>query len=230
VICCTRSGAGYGCGITNLAAGASVTFPVHLLDSGNVGATTTSGDVYIKGCLASSARRRQVPPGCRRGADNTASTTASVVVACSSDLARAVSPAPTVAAGQPFAVPVQVSNLGIGVSGATTVETTLPAGFIIVYGASSLGACTAVGQVVSCPIDVINPGGNQSIAVNATASSTSAAVNTTVIIDPTNLVPERNETKNSAAVRSVVSEAFTDPTTSISGPSMTTLNGKPVYP
>jgi uncharacterized repeat protein (TIGR01451 family) len=218
VIFRTRSGATMGCGVANLPAGASVTFPLQLTAPGTVGTTTTSGNVYVVGA-------REVPPA----ADNVASTTATVATAGAVDLTAAVLTAPIVAVGQPTSFAISVTNNGIGVAAATTVDNVLPDGFTFTSGATNVGPCTATGQVVSCPIDATAPGRTQILSIFATAPRVAGPYNDNVVVDPSNVVAESDEANNSANAAVTVSAAFADLTTSIAGPATIASNGKPVY-
>ena len=218
VIIQTRSGATMGCGVANLAAGTSVTFPLQLRASGLVGTTTTSGNVYVVGA-------REVPPN----ADNIASTTATVDTAGAIDLTASVTTSPVVAIGQPTSFAISVTNSGIGVAAATTIDDTLPDGFTFTSGATNVGACTASGQVVSCPIGATAPGRTQILSIFAAAPMAAGTYNDTAVVDPSNAVAESDETNNGANATITVSGAFADLTTSIVGPATIASNGKPVY-
>ncbi len=218
VLFTTRSGSVMGCTMANLAAGASVTFPLQLTASGLVGTTTTAANVYVVGT------RQEVP-----GPDNVAQTTATIAVAGAVDLSVAVTTTSPVAVHQPTSLFVTVTNSGIGLAAATTVETVLPDGFVFTSGSSSAGLCTATGQVVSCPILETAPKRTQSLVVNTTTPAAGGAFSSTVTVDPAGLVAESDETNNSTVVPITVSGAFADLTTTITGPATSPTNGKPVY-
>ena len=218
VIFRTRSGPTMGCTVTDLAAGASVSFPLQLTAPGNVGTTTTTASVGVIGT-------RQAPIG----ADNSASTTATVAVAGLSDLTISAATAPIVASGQPVAIVVVVNNTGIGTAAPTTVTNTLPNGFAFVSGATGVGACTTAIQVVTCPIDATLPGRSQSWIINATAATAAGSLVDSSVVDPSNLVPESNETNNQSTLPITVSATLPDLMTSIDGPATVASNGKPTY-
>lgn len=215
----TRSGATRGCTTTDLAAGASVTFALQLQASGVTGTTTTSANVYV-------VNSREVPPG----ADNVASTTATVVVGGAVDLSVSATATPAVAApGQPVVLTINVQNSGIGMAATTTAQTTLPAGYAFTSGSTTAGTCSVVAQVVSCPLAATGPGTNQSYTINLTASAVVGSASATTVIDPANVVVETDETNNTANTAIGVSTSFADLTTAVSGPSSVAFNGKPVF-
>jgi uncharacterized repeat protein (TIGR01451 family) len=215
----TRSSVVRGCNTSNLAPGASVTFPLQLQASGIASTTTTSGNVFVFGS-------RDVPPG----ADNFASTTATVAVGGSIDLSVTATATPaTSAPGQPVVLNVNVQNNGTGLAAATTAQTTLPTGFAFTSGSTTAGACTAVAQVVSCPLAATSPGATQPYTVNTKASSVAGSFSATTVLDPANVVVESNETNNTVATAVAVSASFADLTTSVSGPATTPMNGKPTF-
>ena len=215
----TRSGATRGCTTTDLAAGASVTFPLQLQASGVAGTTTTSGNVYV-------LNSREVPPG----ADNVASTSATIALGGSVDLSVSATARPaTVAPGQPVVLTMNVRNDGIGMTVATTAQTTLPPGYAFISGSTTAGTCSAVAQLVSCPLAAIGPGTSQSYSINITASPVVGSGLATTVIDPANVVVETNEANNTVDTSIGVSTSFADLTTGISGPSSVALNGKPVF-
>ena len=215
----TRSSNVYGCNTTDLAPGASVTFPLQLQASGIAGTTTTSGNVFVFGS-------RDVPPN----ADNFASTTATVAVGGSVDLSVSATASPaTSAPGQPAVLSVNIRNNGTGLAAATMAETTLPAGFAFMSGSTTAGPCTAAAQVVSCPLAATSPGTIQPYTINTTASTVAGSFSATTVVDPANVVVESDETNNTVATAVAVSASFADLTTSVSGPATASLNGKPTF-
>ncbi len=216
VLFTTRSGATRGCTAQSIAPGASVTFPFQLLASGIVGTTTTSGTV--------TANVREIGSL----ADNSASTTASVAAAGYVDLAISATTNPTVAPGQPTFIAINVANNGIGVAAPTTVDTQLPPGFVFDAASSSAG-CSAVSQLVSCPLGTTDPGRSQSLVIGATTSLVVGSFTASAVIDPQGVVAETNETNNTVAAAITVSSAFADFTTSITGPTTVASNGKPTF-
>ncbi len=206
------------CSAANLAAGASVSFPVHLQASGLVGTTSTTANVYV-GVV------REVPAG----ADNFASTTTTVGTNGGVDLTVDVVGPVTVPVGLPMSFTLTVRNTGIGVASATTVENTLPVGFAFLAGAGNDGSCSVSGQVVSCPIGAMAPRSVQSISISATAPSIGAISTDSAVIDPSNVVVESDESNNTSSAAIRVSAAYPDLTTSISGPATTPRNGNPAF-
>jgi uncharacterized repeat protein (TIGR01451 family) len=219
VLFTTRSGATRGCNVGALAAGASVTFPLQLRASGLVGTTTTSGNVSVSGA-------REVPAG----PDNSATATATVVTPGPVDLTVAIATTPSIPVGQPTLFQVTVTNGGIGLAAATTVNTTLPTGFVLTSGATDVGGvCSATGQVVSCPLDAIAPGRSVSLTINATAPSVAGSFSVVADVDLANVVPESDETNNTAAAAVEVSGVFADLTTAITGSVTAATNAKLAY-
>ncbi len=214
----TRSGSVRGCWAPNLAAGTSLTFPIHLTASGLVGTTTTSLDVYTTGA-------REVPPN----ADNYATSSVTVAIGGPTDLSTSLVGQSPVAVGQPANFSLSVFNSGIGLTAATTVELTLPSGFGFVSGGGPSGVCTAVGQLVSCPLDPMGPKASRVFGITATVSATPGTYTVSTNADPANLVAESDETNNSTSVTVVVSGAFADLTSSITGPATVATNAKPTY-
>jgi uncharacterized repeat protein (TIGR01451 family) len=215
----TRSGATRGCTTSDLAAGASVTFPVQLQASGVAGTTTTSGNAYVVGS-------REVPVG----PDNFASTTATVAVGGAVDLSVTASATPaTAAVGQPFSLTLAVRNSGIGAASATMVQTTLPVGFVFASGSTIAGSCAAAVQVITCPIATTGPGTSQVYAIELVAPKAAGTFAAVSVVDPDNLAAETDETNNKVSTQIVVSNAFADLIASVSGPTTTPVNGKPVF-
>lgn len=215
----TRSGATRGCTVPNLAARASVTFPVQLQASGIAGTTTTAGNVYV-------VSSREVPPG----PDNFASTTATISVGGAVDLSVTTAASPvSVAVGQPLSLSVNVRNSGIGLAAPTTVATTLPTGFTFLSGTTVTGSCSAALQEVTCPIDATRPGATQSYLINGVATTAVGTYTVNTVVDPGNVVVETDETNNIASTPIDVSTAYADLTTAVSGPTSVALNGKPVF-
>ena len=216
VLFTTRSGPAYGCTVTNLAAGASISFPIQMTASGLVGTTTTAVRVATSGA-------REIPAG----PDNFAQASVSVSVPGPVDLTTTVTTGALVAIGQPVPVTVNIANSGIGLAGATTVELTLPTGFTFAPAVND--PCSASGSIVSCAVAPMAPLRGRSFLVNMLASPTAGTFAITTVVDPANAVPESNETNNTGTTPVTVSGAFADLTTSVTGPATATLNSKPNY-
>jgi hypothetical protein len=210
------------CRTNDLAPGSSVTFPVEFQAPGVASTTTTVGE-------ASTGDINITPIRELGYANNNASADVVVAVSAPPDLTATMTVGGVSAPAENTAFNVNAQNIGIGQAAPTTVQATLPAGFVFTSGSDTAGACSADGAIVNCPVDGLAPGGAQPITINATAPSTVGNYVAAVTIDPANSTSETDETNNSATATSIVSAAFADLTTVITGPAAAALNGKPTY-
>jgi hypothetical protein len=210
------------CRTNDLAPGSSVTFPVQFQAPGVAGTTTTFGE-------ASTGDVRVTPIRELAYDNNNASAPVVVAVGAPADLAATLTVGGVSAPAENTAFNVNAQNVGIGQADPTTVQATLPAGFVFTSGSDTAGSCTAVGPIVNCPVGSLAPGAAQPITINATALTTVGSYVAAVTIDPTNSVSETDETNNTASATAVVSAAFADLTTVVTGPATAALNAKPTY-
>jgi hypothetical protein len=224
----TRGSYVIACGVLDLAPGASVTFPVQFTASGLIGTYTASAFAGVTSGRSFS------------GPESSSSTSSSVVINGPVDLVPTVTmSASPLTAGQALGIAISVDNTGIGQSAATAVLDVLPDGFSLVpstpadvaAGTGTTATCSAVGQVVTCPVGALPPHGRVDLFLVATAAPTAGAFTNTVTVDPDALVAESDETNN-VAIQSgtvVLPPPLADLATSISAPTSVASNSKPSF-
>jgi hypothetical protein len=102
-----------------------------------------------------------------------------------------------------------VTNQGLGVSGATTVEDLIPNGTVF----SAVGpSCNLVSGAIVCDVSSLAAGASQTFTFAVTVTVTSGAVVNVAVVDPDALISESDETNNFVVLTTAVATPPATPT------------------
>jgi hypothetical protein len=103
--------------------------------------------------------------------------------------------------GGPVGYLITVRNVGSAASGPTTVIAQVPGRVGLEYVTPP---CAPIAEVISCPIDALQPGATASFTFGVTGDGGSGQIVVNAVVDPANAVVESNETNNTTSVTALV--------------------------